>query len=79
MSKNPGLGARSEAIKAASIASHKSASKVEPETEGGLVRASLRLPKQLHEQLRTIAFNERIPIHDLLLEGVALAISKHTK
>jgi hypothetical protein len=41
------------------------------------VTTSIRIPKDLHQQLRTIAFEKRVSIHALLLEGAAGAASRH--
>ena len=35
-----------------------------------VIHSSLYLPENLHEALRKIAFDERLKIHDLVLEGV---------
>ena len=37
---------------------------------------SVYIPRPVYERLREIAFAERIKIHDLLMEGVDLAIEK---
>jgi hypothetical protein len=42
----------------------------------GIVHTSLYLPEGLYEALRRAAFEERVKIHDLVLEGVALALRK---
>ncbi len=42
----------------------------------GIVHTSLYLPEPLYEGLREAAFKERRRIHDLVLEGVAIALRK---
>lgn len=42
----------------------------------GIVHSSLYLPEAVHEALREAAFRERCKIHDIVLEGVALALRK---
>lgn len=42
----------------------------------GIVHTSLYLPEPLYEGLREAAFKERCKIHDILLEGVRLALRK---
>lgn len=42
----------------------------------GIVRTSLYLPEGLYEGLREAAFEERVKIHDLVLEGIQLALRK---
>ena len=42
----------------------------------GIVHSSLYLPKAFHEALREAAFKERRKIHDIVLEGVTLALRK---
>ncbi len=42
----------------------------------GIVHSSLYLPEAVHEALREVAFKERRKIHDIVLEGVALALRK---
>jgi hypothetical protein len=41
-----------------------------------IVHTSVYLPEATHEALRQIAFDERCRIHDLLMEGVELALKK---
>jgi hypothetical protein len=40
------------------------------------VHSSLYLPEAVYEALRTIAFEERCKIHDVVLQGVDLALRK---
>ncbi len=41
-----------------------------------IVHSSLYLPEGVYEALRTIAFEERCKIHDIVLEGIGLALKK---
>jgi hypothetical protein len=49
---------------------------VGPRKRAGIVHTSLYLPKAVHEALRVAAFKERVKIHDILLEGIELALRK---
>jgi len=42
----------------------------------GIVHSSVYLPEAVYESLREAAFKERRKIHDIVLEGVALALRK---
>jgi hypothetical protein len=42
----------------------------------GIVHTSLYLPEALYEGLREAAFKERLKIHDIVLEGIRLALGK---
>ena len=42
----------------------------------GIVHTSLFLPEPLYEGLREAPFRERCKIHDLLLEGIQMALRK---
>ncbi len=42
----------------------------------GIIHTSLYLPEALYEGLREAAFKERRKIHDLVLEGIQLALRK---
>ena len=42
----------------------------------GIIHTSLYLPEALYESLRRAAFEERRKIHDIVLEGVTLALRK---
>jgi hypothetical protein len=42
----------------------------------GIVHTSVYLPVALHESLREAAFRERCKIHDIVLEGIRLALGK---
>jgi hypothetical protein len=45
----------------------------------GIVHTSIYLPEALYERLRQAAFEERCKIHDLLLEGVEMALRKRDR
>ena len=42
----------------------------------GIVHSSLYLPVETHEALREVAFHERVKIHDIVLEGIEMALRK---
>jgi hypothetical protein len=42
----------------------------------GIVHTSLYLPEGLYEGLRVAAFKERRKIHDIVLEGIEMALRK---
>jgi hypothetical protein len=42
----------------------------------GIIHTSLYLPEGLYEGLRRAAFEERRKIHDIVLEGIQMAIRK---
>ena len=42
-----------------------------------IVHTSVYLPLAVHEGLREAAFRERCKIHDIVLEGIELALRKH--
>jgi len=42
-----------------------------------IVHTSLYLPEPVYEALRKIAFEERLKIHDVVLEGIDLALRRH--
>jgi hypothetical protein len=42
----------------------------------GVVHTSVYLPEALYEGLREAAFRERRKIHDIVLEGIRLALGK---
>jgi hypothetical protein len=42
----------------------------------GIIHTSLYLPEALYEGLREAAFKERTKIHDIVLEGIELALRK---
>jgi hypothetical protein len=41
-----------------------------------IVHTSLYLPEPIYEALRKIAFEERLKIHDVVLEGIDLALRR---
>jgi hypothetical protein len=41
-----------------------------------IVHTSVYLPEATYEALRQIAFDERCRIHDLMIEGIGLALKK---
>ena len=41
-----------------------------------VVHSSLYLPEGVHEALREVAFHERCKIHDLVMQGIDLALRK---
>jgi hypothetical protein len=55
-------------------------SRASREPAGGLrpniVHSSLYLPEPVYEALRKIAYEERAKIHDLIMEGIGLALRK---
>jgi hypothetical protein len=42
----------------------------------GIVHTSLYLPEAFYEALREVAFRERRKIHDIVLEGIEMALRK---
>ncbi len=46
----------------------------QPRTD--IVHSSIYLPLAMHEALREIAFKERCKIHDVIVEGIGLALRK---
>jgi hypothetical protein len=44
-----------------------------PTERSSIVHSSLYLPEPVYEALRKIAFEERLKIHDLVLEGIDAA------
>jgi len=42
----------------------------------GIIHTSVYLPEALYEGLRLAAFEERRKIHDIVLEGIELALRK---
>jgi hypothetical protein len=45
-------------------------------THPSVVRSSLYLPQPVYEALRQIAFDERLKIHDVVLEGIDAALRR---
>ena len=68
------LRARQQSIKAALVAA-----KAEPAEDRKLVGLSVRLPPELHKQVRQVAFDHRKSIHAILLEGLDLALQKYRR
>lgn len=86
MAKRSGLSARSGSIQAAIVAAkgeaaaeNKNAAKAKSVRQpvGKTVGLTVRLDQRTHDRLRKIAFDERVSIHSLLLEGVEAALAKH--
>ena len=46
------------------------------QTQRPIVHSSLYLPEPAYEALRKIAFEERLKIHDVVLEGIDLALRR---
>jgi hypothetical protein len=47
-----------------------------PVTRPSIVHTSVYLPQAMHDALREAAFKERCKIHDIVLEGIELALRK---
>jgi hypothetical protein len=47
-----------------------------PNERPSIVHSSLYLPEPVYEALRKIAFDERLKIHDVVLEGIDLALRR---
>jgi hypothetical protein len=47
-----------------------------PTERPSTVHSSLYLPEPVYEALRKIAFDERVKIHDLVLEGIDAALRR---
>jgi hypothetical protein len=47
-----------------------------PKSRPEIVHTSLYLPEPLYEALREAAFKERLKIHDIVLEGIRMALRK---
>lgn len=87
MAKRTGLKARTSSIQAAIVAAGAAGTaekknaptgRIAPETANEKpVGLSVRLTAETHEVLRRIAFERRVSIHSLLLEGVDFVIRKH--
>ena len=43
-----------------------------------IVHSSLYLPEPVYEALRKIAYEERAKIHDVIMEGIGLALRKRS-
>jgi hypothetical protein len=42
----------------------------------GIIHTSIYLPERLYEGLREAAYKERCKIHDIVLEGIEMALRK---
>jgi hypothetical protein len=76
--KNPGLSARHESVGAALAASGAVTPQPATAEGGGIVPISVRLPRQVHESLRQIAFDRRVSIHSLILDGIGRVIREQS-
>ncbi len=47
-----------------------------PKERPSVVHTSLYLPEQVYESLRKIAFDERLKIHDLVMEGIDIVLRR---
>ena len=47
-----------------------------PTERPSIVHSSVYLPEPVYEALRKIAFDERVKIHDLVLEGIDAALRR---
>ena len=47
-----------------------------PTERSSIVHSSLYLPEPVYEALRKIAFEERLKIHDIVLEGIDAALRR---
>jgi putative ABC transport system substrate-binding protein len=45
----------------------------------GIIHSSVYLPEAVYEALRRVAFEERVKIHDIVLEGIELALRKRDR
>jgi len=60
-----------------STPTHAGATATRKQTERpSIVHTSLYLPEPVYEALRKIAFEERLKIHDVVLEGIDLALRR---
>jgi hypothetical protein len=57
-------------------ASGKAGKAAKGKTRPGIVHTSVYLPEAVHEALRAAAFKGRCKIHDIVLEGIELALRK---
>ncbi len=48
----------------------------EPSERPAIIHSSLYLPEPVYEALRKIAFEERVKIHDLVIEGIDAALRR---
>ncbi len=47
-----------------------------PTGQPSIVHSSIYLPEPVYEALRKIAFDERLKIHDLVMEGIDLVLRR---
>jgi len=47
-----------------------------PAERPAVVHSSIYLPERVYEALRKIAFEERLKIHDIVLEGIEAALGR---
>ena len=73
--KNPGLGARMGSVEAALAVSRVEAPSVSRPPDS-VVPLSVRLPRPIHDALRKIAYDRRVSIHSLILEGIVTVIKE---
>ena len=69
MAKNPGFGTRSAAVSAALGVATAGKPSTAPE-EDEMKPVGFRLPTSLHDELRRISYEKRIPINTLIIAGV---------
>lgn len=85
MARRSGLSARSGSIQAAIVAARGTGPADEiaavsgpaARCKGRTIGLTLRLDEEAHDRLRRIAFEKRVSIHSLLLEGVEAVLAKH--
>jgi len=76
--KRPGLMARSATVAAAMVAAKEppapaTVAATAPK-KGDIIGLTVRLDPAIHDELRRIAFDERVSLHSLLLEGIDLLL-----
>ena len=45
----------------------------------GIIHSSVYLPEAVYEAVRRVPFEERVKIHDIVLEGIELALRKRDR
>ena len=73
--KDAGLSARQQSV-AAALSAQKTAATQDTPEGAVFVITSVRLPKQIHRELRKIAFDNETSIHALVMEGIDLLLAK---
>jgi hypothetical protein len=68
----PGVAVATTAVKREEPAS---AARAEAE-QSAVIHSSIYLPEPVYDALRKIAFDERLKIHDLVLEGIDAALRR---